>query len=602
MLNTDPIDPLSYQAPRGPRDPHDRDAFDGDAVIRFVHRRGRVVVFWLMAGLLTGITYTMLTPRYYTAIANILLDEQAARPVDAVGNGTDATNTSYLETQVQVLESNEVLGHVVDTNRLAEDGEFGRSSGGLLTLLSQAVRSLLGYGTAPAEPRYATIVRVRRELSVLRLGMSNVLEIRFTSRSPVRSAEFANAIIHSYIDGRLMVQRKQHEEAASLLWARLAELRDKAFPVDSPQDGLAAASDSRPQARARFREQQDQTQAYRELYDRLLQRAYSDSPEQLSSADVLIITPAEPPLMANSIMTFVLAFTCIGGVAGFGHALLKHMKDHGLTTIEDVQRSTGIDRAAAVPNVKLQAWTTKDPLPGYLQPVYLSVSPLVHEAMARLAVRLQDGQNHRRGWIVGIAGPTDGTGVSTIAAHLARTIAESGQKTLLVDANWQKPTPDHVFLNASESRTLAKRLATIRLGPESLDILVLRATTPISELNASLSIVSTLETLRLEYDYIVVDFHSAEQTADFEAAKTATDQVVVVAEARRTASGSLCSFLQEIPSNRTAAIILNKLQSRASSERHDLTCQPVKRFSRKPGPAVDFGQPDRQIDQPAGRS
>ena len=66
--------------------------------------------------------------------------------------------------------------------------------------------------------------------------MSNVLEIRFTSRSPVRSATIANAIIQSYIDGRLMAQRKERAAAASHLRERLAELQDKAFPADPPQD------------------------------------------------------------------------------------------------------------------------------------------------------------------------------------------------------------------------------------------------------------------------------------------------------------------------------------------------------------------------------
>ena len=119
MLNTEPIDPQSCQEPRAPLDPDDRDSFDGAAIIRFVLRRGRIVVFWLAAGLVAGVTYETVTPWHYTALASILLDERAARPVDSIQNASDATNTTYLETQVQVLQSDEVLGHVVDANRLA---------------------------------------------------------------------------------------------------------------------------------------------------------------------------------------------------------------------------------------------------------------------------------------------------------------------------------------------------------------------------------------------------------------------------------------------------------------------------------------------------
>jgi Mrp family chromosome partitioning ATPase len=179
--------------------------------------------------------------------------------------------------------------------------------------------------------------------------------------------------------------------------------------------------------------------------------------------------------------------------------------------------------------------------------------------MDKVAVRLQNGQSQRSGLIIAVASPTRSAGASSVAVHLAAVIAECGQKTVLVDANWQKPSPAKAILNADPSRKLERELVTFRLELKSLDVLALRPTSPISELNASLSIVTTLRHLQPSHDYLVVDFHSAEQTADLEASMNVIKQVIVVVEARRTYSENLRNFLRCIPKDKLATVVLNKV-------------------------------------------
>jgi Mrp family chromosome partitioning ATPase len=164
--------------------------------------------------------------------------------------------------------------------------------------------------------------------------------------------------------------------------------------------------------------------------------------------------------------------------------------------------------------------------------------------------------NHRGRLIIAVAAPTRGAGASSVAAHLAAIIATRGQKTLLVDANWRKPSAAGALPNSQPNREFASTLATVPSEPERLDVLVLRATAPISEPNAALSIVTTLK--QLEYDYVIVDFNSAEQTADLEACMTAIQKVIVVAEAGQTSAESLHDFVRLVPRDKLAAIVLNK--------------------------------------------
>jgi len=57
----------------------------------------------------------------------------------------------------------------------------------------------------------------------------------------------------------------------------------------------------------------------------------------------------------------------------------------------------------------------------------------------------------------------------------------------------------------------------------------------------------------------VVDFHSAEQTADLEVSMEVIKQVIVVVEAGRTCSDGLRDFLRCIPKDKLATVVLNKV-------------------------------------------
>jgi capsular polysaccharide biosynthesis protein/Mrp family chromosome partitioning ATPase len=555
MLRIDPI--LPYEAPPEGLRPDDHDSIDTDAIIRFIRKRRRLCLTWLAGGVVAGVILAAIMPAHYTASTSVLL-EGASRPLDGAPAVTDAANSTYVETQVQVLSSDEVIGRVVDRKNLTSDTEFGGNSG-LKSLLKTYLRAVLGSEAKTKAPdrRYATIVRVRRALSVARVGTSNVVDVRFTSLDPVRSATIANAIVQSYVEARLVLQRAAREEAAAGLRQQLAALREKAFPTEPPQEAAAPVTESAAQARAHFREAQDSLSTYRAMYDRLLQRVYGDADSGAGVSNIRVITPAEPPLFAGSQLIIVLAVAGVAGVGGLGHALLRDMTDRRITAISEVAKVTGLPCITGIPKLGPGAWQTDDDAPGYLQPAYTKVSGLICEKMARLAVTLQEGQARRTGWIIAVSSPDEGAGASSVAAHFARVIAESGQKTVLVDANWRKPLAGEATASPGLNRKLTRGLATMPLDSEALEVIVLRATTPISELNASLSIGSALKGLGADYDFVVVDLHSCGQTADMAAGSVQFHELIVVAQAGLTTSDRLAAYLSDLPRDKIAAVILN---------------------------------------------
>lgn len=561
MFATDHFVVQPFGSPHQPIPPKDRDELTAKDILRFVRSSWRLCLLWMVVSLGVGGAYAVLSPGYYTAYATILLSSPpASQPGEA-----EADERVYVESQIQVIQSDEVVGRVVDHTGLAKDEEFVMDDS-LRARISSYVRSQLAslFGTElpTAEPniRHEAMALVRRAFSVHQLGSSRAVEIGVTSSDPQFSAMLANAIAGGYIGSQRERRQAARAEEASDLHKRLAELREKAF-VTEPLKKLPSDPESAERARVLFREQQSAAEVYRSLYNALLQRTHSDFSASSLIPSARVITAAEPPRQRSwpPTVLMVALSAMAGGVAGVGHALIRQAMNHRLMTVEDVHRSTGLDRIVGIPRIPRRRWNVVGPCEQSLQPVYSKNAPELHSSLSKIATRMRGVQGRLGGFVIGVASPLGKSGSSTVAVHLARVIAATGQKTLLVDANWQKPSMDQPMLNAEPGRKLARAFATIPADQEGLEVLVLRPTGSISDLNASFSISAALQHLQQEYSCIVVDFHSTDRTADLEAAMGVISEVLLVLKARRTFADHLDGILRIIPAEKLSAVILTRI-------------------------------------------
>ena len=297
---------------------------------------------------------------------------------------------------------------------------------------------MLGLKTPATEASgpYATIRRVRRAFVIRRVGVSNAVQIEFTSVDANRSAALANAFARSYIDGQMELKRKAQAQLSLSLQDRLSELRDKAFSIDPP---IAEPRDRSPgaeeQERARNREIQNATDTYRVLYNTFLQRRYTELIDEFFPG-ARVITNAEPPLQRSwPQLPIIFGLAGFAGLAaGIGHGLLRQRI---VRLVDDAAFSTEVGLVAGADTLKGNAWRERHPRTQNLQPAYTRYAPAMLEAIAKVTVRL-GGRSETNKSVVAIVAPADKAGASTIAAHLAVIIAETGRKTLLVDANWRR--------------------------------------------------------------------------------------------------------------------------------------------------------------------
>lgn len=123
----------------------------------------------------------------------------------------------------------------------------------------------------------------------------------------------------------------------------------------------------------------------------------------------------------------------LGLLAGFGLLVLRHTLDRRVRQASDVEELTGASALAIVPLAKALANTTM-----------LGDGPEA-EALRQLRTNLRFVNVDHQPRTIVITSPNAEEGKSTIAAHLAVALAESGQRTALVDADLRRPSQANRF-------------------------------------------------------------------------------------------------------------------------------------------------------------
>lgn len=201
-------------------------------LISFIRRQFPVIVFVTLLGVALGVVYLVTTPPSYTAHAKLLVDSRKINLFQQQQSilGDIPIDTATVESQVEILTSENVARSVIKDLHLAQDPEFIGPSGGLIGtivgFISNAFRS--------SEPtsEFALTRKAMRvfedRLSIKRAGLSYVINIAFRSLQPERAAQIANAVADAYIDDQLEAKYQATKRASVWLQARIRELRDQA--------------------------------------------------------------------------------------------------------------------------------------------------------------------------------------------------------------------------------------------------------------------------------------------------------------------------------------------------------------------------------------
>ena len=208
-------------------------------------RRRVWLVLGMLFGLVAAIAFLALATPKYTAVAQLLIDPNDLRVVDnqvtTSATPTDA-NTAYVESQVRVLTSDNVLRRVIAANGLDRDPEFVGPPSAI-----SAVRDYLydKLGMAPPTPQNDPMVIALQALGPLvvarRQDRTYVVDLSVTTRDGEKAALIANAIIKAYLADQAGARTNAARRATDALSARLQELKERVRDAEDRSESYKAA-------------------------------------------------------------------------------------------------------------------------------------------------------------------------------------------------------------------------------------------------------------------------------------------------------------------------------------------------------------------------
>jgi len=215
------------------------------AIVGFFHRQFPVILVVLLVSLALGGLYLITATPRFTGHAILLIDTHKTQVFQVQAPlGDLPIDSATVDTQIEILKSENIATTVVKDLHLNEDPEFISPKPGLIDRLvgffTFAFIPTLptfqqGTGSGPT-PEFrqmrSAIGTLEGNLTVKRAGVTYAVDIEFKSVRPDRAAQVANAVADAYVVDTLEAKYATTRRAASWLQERLTELRQESASAE----------------------------------------------------------------------------------------------------------------------------------------------------------------------------------------------------------------------------------------------------------------------------------------------------------------------------------------------------------------------------------
>lgn len=195
---------------------------------------GKLLLLSVIAAAITFVLLLQMTPRYVSE-ARVIVSPPASYQNPVAGRTQDETlnvDQATVLSQIQVIQSRDIIGQVVDSLKLMQDESFqkmvGSNSSGMLNgLLDKVGLSTGADKTSETAKRELTIDALAEEIQVVSLSQSRVIGLRYHSSNPRLAARVANSLATSYLEWQRSEKVLQNQDDTIRLARLISDLKEE---------------------------------------------------------------------------------------------------------------------------------------------------------------------------------------------------------------------------------------------------------------------------------------------------------------------------------------------------------------------------------------
>lgn len=345
--------------------------------------------------------------------------------------------------------------------------------------------------------------------------------------------------------------------------AALQSLQSRLTALDTRIAELRRDLGTFPGKESRIAQLQLETSILNDTYRYLLGQYEAARLQEATIAPYInLLDPASPAYrIGTTLRQKLMLGVLVGLLLGLGAAFFLEYLDQTIKNAADVERAVGIPVLGQIPDDK-RLGTDNGRRRGVVVISRLAPDEPTAEAFRALRTNVTFVGAERPLQLISVTSPGPGEGKSTTAVNLAVALAQSGQRTLLVDADLRRPQVHRAFSLVQDpglTDVLVGRVPVreaIRPDVQSnLDVLPSGPTPPNpSELLGSQAMHALISELRRTYEHIVMDTPPTLPVTDAAVVASSADGAIVVLRSGDT---------EEVPAQR-AVEQLRRVQARVA--------------------------------------
>lgn len=205
------------------------------AAVGFLRRQYPVILVTLLVALVIAGGYLLVVRSTYTAQATVIIDTRKIQAYQGQSMFNEVPiDSPAVESQLELIKSDNIARSVLRDLRLAADPEFSRYGGGLIGNVLYYAYGLFDFGdtTSDAAVDRRALKEFTNNLSARRIGTTYVIVIAYRSAKPERAAQIANAVADAYVTDQLDAKYQSARRAGNWLSERILELRNQSTAAE----------------------------------------------------------------------------------------------------------------------------------------------------------------------------------------------------------------------------------------------------------------------------------------------------------------------------------------------------------------------------------
>jgi Mrp family chromosome partitioning ATPase/capsular polysaccharide biosynthesis protein len=500
-------------------------SYDVSDYLGMVRRHWWIVLAFLLAGAVGATLGARTQPKVYESTASVLVSPVGSQDANASGGRTNAAIN--LDTEAQLVTSTDVA----------------TAAGGALKV-----------STPPAT--LAGNVRVSVPAN------TTVLNITYSAGTAAAAQSGAHAFAIAYLAARGNAAQAEVTAELTTLTTKLTQYQASLNQLSGRLATMPVNDPNRASVSSQINTLTTQINALTTRQNELTTTAVT--PGRIISDAALPGSPARP-----SIPLFAASGALLGLLLGVAVAALRQRTDRR------VRRGVDLARRADMPVLGQLPPRTQIRLDDVFPPFGAAgrmFNRLRNEALASLRPGDQ---------VIVVTGASRGAASTLVAANLAASLGRSGSEVVLICAH----LPESLLDTAPATRLLGVRatpgLSDVLAGKVTLDEAVQRAprnpwlrvlttggTASAGGLLQSPALRETLDRLRSDAEYVVVEAPSTAASADAQSLASLADAAIVAVELRRTSHAEVVDAAEQMRRVGTpvlGAVIMPRLQTDAEN-------------------------------------